>query len=123
MMTWKLLVCGLVVVVAPGCGSSDDNGVSAQKKCDDLVARFCESAVGCEVSGGLIEQSEQAAEVSSCKTDASMAAECSKAQSVTSKYDACMTKLSNPPCDEVNQAIMDGTLGLPSECEGVILVP
>jgi hypothetical protein len=34
-----------------------------------------------------------------------------------------MAKLKDPPCDDVNQAMMQGTLGLPDECNGVILVP
>jgi len=122
MTIWKLVV-GALVLAATGCGSSDDDAASPKQKCTDLVTQFCKSAAGCEVSGGLIEASQEAAEISTCETDANKQVECSKAQSVTSSYDACMAKLKNPPCDDVNQAIMDGTLGLPSECEGVILVP
>ena len=123
MRTWKAMLAGLLVVLAvPACGGSDDDTGNAQQQCDALVNRFCESAIGCEVSGGLITAAEKASALASCKTDANNAVECSKAQRVTSSYDACMSKLSNPPCDEVNQAIKDNTLGLPSECEGVILV-
>jgi len=122
MKMWKAMLVGVLVVVAlPACGSSDDDG-NAKQQCDALVNRFCESAVGCEVSGGLITASEQPSELATCKKDANAAVECPKAQSVTSSYDACMSKLSNPPCDEVNRAIQSGTLGLPSECEGVVLV-
>lgn len=121
MKLWKLILVGSLLVAAPACGSDDGN--SATQKCEDLVSQFCKSAIGCEVSGGLIEASEEASENASCRADASKQVECSKAQSVTSSYDACIAKLKNPPCDDVNQAIMDGTLGLPDECNGVILVP
>jgi hypothetical protein len=121
MKIWKLILAAIPVVAAPGC-SSDDSGSSAKQKCDDFVHQFCKSAVGCEVSGGLIEASEEASEMASCKADATADVDCSKAKGVSSSYDACMAKLKNPPCDDVNQAIMEGTLGLPSECEAVILV-
>ncbi|HYQ45485.1 MAG TPA: hypothetical protein VER11_26040 [Polyangiaceae bacterium] len=121
MKMWKPMLAALLLVAAPGCSSDDGN--TATQKCEDLVNQFCKSAIGCEVSGGLIEASDEASETASCKADASKQVECSKAQSVTSSYEACMTKLKNPPCDDVNQAIMDGTLGLPDECNGVILVP
>jgi hypothetical protein len=121
MMTWKLMLAGLLIATMPGCSSDDSD--AAKGKCEDLVTQFCKSAVGCEVSGGLIEASAEASETASCKADASKEIECSKAQSVTSSYDACMAKLKSPPCDGVNQAIMEGTLGLPEECNGVILVP
>jgi len=122
MNTGKILLAGLLALATlTGCGSSDDEKTPTQK-CEDLTARFCSSAIGCQVSGGYIEASDEASETASCKTQTSNAAQCSKAQSVTSSYDACMNKLANPPCDDVNQAILDDSLGLPSECEGVILV-
>lgn len=121
MKTWKLMMLFGLLVVAPGCSSDDSN--DAPKKCDDLASQFCKSAIGCQVMGGLLDASEEASENASCKADVAKEIECTKAQSVTSSYDACMAKLRNPPCDEVNQAIMDGTLGLPTECNGVILVP
>jgi len=122
MVWWKLILAGsLLVCAASGCSSSDD-GNSATQKCDDLLSQFCKSAIGCQVSGGYIEKSDEASENASCKADVSKQVDCSKAQSVTSSYDACMAKLRNPPCDEVNQAIMDETLGLPTECNGVILI-
>ncbi|MEI9937766.1 MAG: hypothetical protein WDO69_11155 [Pseudomonadota bacterium] len=118
----KMIFAGLLVLGAlPGCGGSDDTKTPTQQ-CEDLITRFCGSAIGCEVSGGLLESSEEASENASCKSDAHQAVNCAKARSVGSTYDACMTKLSNPPCDEVNQAIQSGTLGLPSECNGVILI-
>jgi hypothetical protein len=117
-----LLLAGLLTLVAlPGCGSSDD-AADPKQQCDALITRYCGSAIACEVSGGLLESSAEASENASCKSDAGKVVDCAKAQSVTSKYDACMNKLANPPCDDVNQAIMSGTLGLPSECNGVILV-
>jgi hypothetical protein len=116
------MLAGLAVLIAPGCSSSDDSD-AAKQKCEDLVTQFCKSAIGCQVSGGVIDSSDEASEIASCKADASNQVECSKAQSVSSNYDACMKKLANPPCDDVNQAIKDGSLGLPSECDGVILVP
>jgi hypothetical protein len=116
----ELMLAGLLALAAlPACGSSDD--ATPKQKCEDLINRFCSSAISCEVKGGLLMASEEASENASCKAEATQTAECSKAQSVTSSYDACMGKLANPPCDEVNQAITDGTLGLPSECNGVIL--
>jgi hypothetical protein len=118
----KWILAGTLIVVAlPGCGSSDDSETPAQK-CEALLTRFCGSAIGCEVKGGLIESSAEASMNATCKSEVSKVVACSKAQSVTSSYDACMSKLANPPCDEVNQAIMDGTLGLPTECNGVILI-
>jgi hypothetical protein len=123
MMMGKLLFTGLLVLIAvPGCGASDEPE-NAKQQCEDLVARFCNSAYGCAVSGGLIEASEKESNVASCKSGTSEAAECEKAQGVTSSYDRCMTKLANPPCDQVNQMLVDGELELPTECEGVILVP
>ncbi|HYP75052.1 MAG TPA: hypothetical protein VER12_03820 [Polyangiaceae bacterium] len=117
----KMILAGLLLIAAlTGCGSSDDG--QATQQCEDLVTRFCSSAISCEVSGGLIESSSQASEIASCKTDANEQVHCAKAQRVTSSYDACMNKLAKPPCDDVNQAIMEGSLGLPSECNGVILV-
>ncbi|HET7545704.1 MAG TPA: hypothetical protein VFK05_37810 [Polyangiaceae bacterium] len=122
MKIWKPSVFGLLVLAAFGCSSADDSD-AAKQKCEDLATQFCKSAIACEVSGGLLDESEEASENATCKSKVSQDAECSKAHSVTSSYDACMAKLKNPPCDDVNQAIIDGTLGLPSECEGVILVP
>jgi len=121
MRIWKPILAGLLALASlPSCSSSDEP--TAKQKCEDLVARFCSSAIGCEVKGGLITASEEASENATCKAEASQKAECPKAVSVTSSYDACMAKFANPPCDDVNQAINDGTLGLPSECEGVILI-
>ena len=120
MMTWKLILAGLLLVAAPGCSSDDSN--AAEQKCEDLATQFCKSAIGCEVSGGLIEASAEASENASCKADVIKEAECSKAQSVTSSYDACMAKLKDPPCDAVNKAIMEDALELPEECNGVILI-
>jgi len=121
MKIWKLVVFGLLVVAAPGCSSSDDSD-AAKQKCEALVSQFCSSAIGCEISGGLLDKSSEASENATCRTNVSKEAECSKAQRVTSSYDACMAKLKNPPCDDINQAIIDDTLGLPDECNGVILV-
>jgi len=121
MTTWKLILTGLLMVTAPGCSSDDSN--AAPQKCEALATQFCKSAIGCQVSGGLVDAADEASENASCKADVNNEIECSKAQSVTSSYDACMAKLKNPPCDDVNKAIMEGTLGLPEECNGVILVP
>ena len=121
MTTWKLILAGLLVVVAPACSSDDNN--DAPQKCEDLAAQFCKSAIGCQVSAGLVDAADEAATNASCKADVSKDAECSKAVSVTSSYEACMAKLRNPPCDEVNEAIQNDALELPSECNGVILVP
>jgi hypothetical protein len=122
MTVGRLLFAGLLVLVAlPGCSSSDE-AEKAKQQCEDLVARFCNSAFGCAVSGGLIDASETDSEIKTCKSDMSESAECVKAQGVTSSYNACMSKLGDPPCDDVNQALADGTLGLPTECNGVILV-
>jgi len=119
----KLLFAGLLaVVVLPGCGSSDDEKSVPQLKCEDLLSTFCNSGVNCEVSGGLIDASEREDELSSCMTGVKEVVNCSRAQSITSNYDACMNKLRNPPCEEVNKAIQDGTLALPTECNGVILI-
>ena len=121
MKTLNLILAGLLVVVTAGCSSDDGN--TAPQKCEDLAAQFCKSAIGCQVSGGVIDASEEASKNASCKTDVSNEAECSKAQSVTSSYDACIAKLKNPPCDEINKAIAEDALELPDECNGVILVP
>jgi hypothetical protein len=121
MKMWKLILAGVLLVSAPGCSSDDSN--DAPQKCDALATQFCKSAIGCEVSGGLVDAADEASENASCKADVSQEIECSKAVSVTSSYDACMAKLKNPPCDEVNEAIKNGTLGLPTECNGVILIP
>jgi hypothetical protein len=119
----RLLFAGLLVLTAlPGCGSADDPE-KAKQQCEDLVARFCTSAFSCAVSGGLVDASVKESEIATCKADAAEAVECKRAQSVTSSYDLCMSKLANPPCDEFNRAFMAGTLQLPAECNGVILVP
>jgi hypothetical protein len=119
----KWMLAGTIVLMAlPGCGGSDDDTATPTEKCEALINRFCGSAIGCQVKGGLIEASAEASENETCRAGASQVVECSKAQSVSSNYDACMSKLANPPCDDVNQAIMDGSLGLPTECNGVILI-
>jgi hypothetical protein len=114
------LACGLAFLALQGCSSSD--GENAKRQCDDLIARLCTSAADCEVSGGLIQASERRSEIDACSSVAHQELDCSKAQGVSSSYDACMTKLANPPCDDVNQAIIDGTLPLPPDCEGAILI-
>ncbi|HKO50440.1 MAG TPA: hypothetical protein VJV79_22110 [Polyangiaceae bacterium] len=118
-----LVLVGLLVLVAlPGCGSSDD-GPNAPQQCKDLAASFCETVVGCQVSGGFLESSEQAAQIAECKSDLESEIECPKAVGVSSSYQACMSKLANPPpCDQINQAIEDQTLEIPSECNGTILI-
>ena len=121
-MTGKLVVAGLLALLAlPACGSSDDTE-KAKQQCEDLITRFCTSVTTCQVSGGVLKSSEQAAATATCKSEFKQELDCSKAQGVGSTYDACMTKLGNPPCADVNQAIVDGTLELPSECKQVILV-
>ena len=117
----KLVFGGLLVLIAlPGCGGSDDP--DPKQKCDDLVTRFCTSAINCQVSGGFIEASDKATGIASCKSAVIPdVVDCPKAKGISSTYNACMTKLSNPPCDEVNQAIADDSLGVPDECNGTIL--
>jgi hypothetical protein len=115
------LACGLAFLALQGCSSSSDSE-NPKRQCDDLIATLCTSVADCEVSGGLIQASERPSEVDACSSAARQALDCSRAQGVSSSYDACMTKLANPPCDDVNQAIIDGTLPLPSDCEGVILI-
>ncbi|MEI9950105.1 MAG: hypothetical protein WDO74_14315 [Pseudomonadota bacterium] len=117
----KLTLAGLLVLVAlPGCGS--DDSASPVQKCEDLITRLCESAISCQVKGGVIESSKQASANATCKSNAHNEVDCSKAKRVKSSYDACMSKVSNPPCDEVNEAIATDSLELPSECDGVIEV-
>ena len=116
------LLAGLLVLIAvPGCGSSDD-AETPKQQCEALITQLCGSAISCQVGAGLILASEEAAENADCKSAAAKSLDCSKAVGVSSRYQACMDKAKNPPCDEVNQAIASGTLGLPSECNQVILV-
>ncbi len=122
MTIWKLLGVGLLVLGANGCSSADDSDV-ARQKCEDLATQFCKTAISCEISGWLLDESSEASENARCKANVSKEAECSRAERVTSSYDACMAKLKNPPCAQLNQAIIDDALGLPDECSGVILVP
>lgn len=122
MTMWKLIGVGLLVPWAIGCSSADDSDV-AQQKCEDLATQFCKTTISCEVSGGLLDESSEASENARCRANVSKEAECSRAQRVTASYEACMAKLKNPPCAQLNQAIVDDALGLPDECNGVILVP
>ena len=122
MNTGKWLLAGLLVLAAlPGC-SSDDSG-NAPEKCDDFLTLFCSSTTSCEVSGGLVDASDEASENTSCKADVSKQVQCSKARRVSSRYNDCMNTLANPPCDDINQAITQGqSIGLPAVCEGVVIV-
>jgi len=122
MNTGKWILTGLLLVATlPGC-SSDDAG-NAPQKCDDFLTLFCSSTTSCQVSGALLEASDEAAENASCKADVSAQVKCSKARRVSSQYNDCMKTLADPPCDDINQAIVEGqSIGLPPVCEGVILV-
>jgi len=117
-----MLPAGLLVLIAlPGCGSSDED-VTPKQQCEALITQLCGSAISCQVGAGLISASEEGAQNADCKSAAAEDLDCSKAVAVSSSYQACMDKAKNPPCDEINEAIASGTLGLPSECNKVILV-
>jgi hypothetical protein len=131
--TWAFALwtgMALSALGAAGCSSSgddddDDDSSStsgdARKKCNNLVQQFCDSIVGCEVEGGFVDASDQDSEIASCVSDTTESADCANAVDVTTSYDECMSMLANPPCDDINQALSDGTLGLPDSCNGVIL--
>jgi hypothetical protein len=132
MRSWRsasargLVFVAVAVLTLGGCSKGDDDddsstSGSAVKKCNDFLQQFCDSVVGCEVEGGLVDAADQDSEVSSCMSEVSSTVDCSTAVDVSSSYDECMSRLANPPCADINQAIMDQNLELPTACNGAIL--
>jgi len=136
---WGLVV-GVVLAAGSGCsgksGDDDDDGGSsgdkgsgttsadAVAKCDALVGLYCPAVMDCLVKTGAISASQRDANVDSCTTSAMSALDCSRAASVTSSYDSCITALNNLDCDAVTAAVNSNNAQniLPGVCAGVILL-
>jgi hypothetical protein len=122
MNTAKSILAGLLVLAAlPGCSSSDAG--DAPQKCDEMLTLFCSSVTSCEISGGLREASTEASANAGCTEDLAKKVNCSRVRRVSAQYDDCMNTLADPPCEAINQAITAGeSIGLPQECDGVLLL-
>lgn len=116
----RKLGSGLVLLAAVAGCSDDDPGEDPVKQCNALVDAYCSNVVDCMVEGGSVATEDRDANVDECKAEAQAAVDCAKAIGVSESYDDCITRLKHPDCDAINQSIEEGTLELPTTCEGVI---
>ena len=114
---WSLLL-GLLA----GCGS-DDGQSKPVTQCQAFADTWCSHAVGCMVEVGRLPASEQSSQTGVCKDVAVAAAQCSKAVSVGSGYDTCISQIKAIPCSTYDvDPSQASSIALPASCTGVIQI-
>jgi hypothetical protein len=107
-------------LLALGCGDEDSN---AQDKCETLVTNYCERAVSCAESAGLLDSSYSAADLrEDCELSWEADVSCQDADKVSSSYGQCIRDVKALSCDDLNDVLTSSSdAPLPSSCNMVIL--
>jgi hypothetical protein len=115
----KLGSCLALLAAINGCGDGD-KGEDPVAQCNALADAYCTNVIDCLVEGGTVPDDERDAEVADCKSSAKALIDCASAIGVSENYDDCITRLNHPDCAAINQSVEDGSLELPTTCNGVI---
>jgi hypothetical protein len=106
--------------LALGCG--DDGKSEATQKCEDFASTWCNKAIGClKEIGNTITEANFSESLDTCTRTGIAAANCGRAVSVGSGYDACISGVNAMPCSTWNVPESElSTVRPPNSCVGVI---
>jgi hypothetical protein len=114
----------LLLLAACGDDEKDDKGESAVKKCNALIAAFCERVTKCAVDADILDETYPASELRmDCDNTIDSVLECASADQVGDSYEQCLSDVKKVSCEVSNTSLLDNEefASPPASCDDVIL--